>query len=277
MQTYRLWISTPDQQGLIYKISKTLLDEGFNIEENHEFVDKDSALFLMRTEIVGEGRADTLEQKLAATLPDETTLRVTPARRKKIVLLCTKEAHCLGDILIQHDSGELEADIQAVVGNHEVLADLVQRFNLPFHYISHENRSREEHEAEIIKCVDDYSPDLIVLAKYMRILTPTFVAHYGGKILNIHHSFLPAFVGANPYKQAHQRGVKIIGATAHVVSDDLDEGPIIAQDVEHVDHSYTWQEMRQAGRHVEKVVLTKALELLLQDRVFVFGNKTVVF
>ncbi len=277
METYRLWISTPDQQGLIYKISKTLLDEGFNIEENHEFVDKDSALFLMRTEIVGEGRADTLEQKLAATLPDETTLRVTPARRKKIVLLCTKEAHCLGDILIQHDSGELEADIQAVVGNHEVLADLVQRFNLPFHYISHENRSREEHEAEIIKCVDDYSPDLIVLAKYMRILTPTFVAHYGGKILNIHHSFLPAFVGANPYKQAHQRGVKIIGATAHVVSDDLDEGPIIAQDVEHVDHSYTWQEMRQAGRHVEKVVLTKALELLLQDRVFVFGNKTVVF
>ena len=277
MQTYRLWISTPDQQGLIYKISKTLLDEGFNIEENHEFVDKDSALFLMRTEIVGEGRADTLEQKLAATLPDETTLRVTPARRKKIVLLCTKEAHCLGVILIQHDSGELDADIQAVVGNHEVLADLVQRFNLPFHYISHENRSREEHEAEIIKCVDDYSQDLIVLAKYMRILTPTFVAHYGGKILNIHHSFLPAFVGANPYKQAHQRGVKIIGATAHVVSDDLDEGPIIAQDVEHVDHSYTWQEMRQAGRHVEKVVLTKALELLLQDRVFVFGNKTVVF
>ena len=277
MQTYRLWISTPDQQGLIYKISKTLLDEGFNIEENHEFVDKDSALFLMRTEIVGEGRAESLEQKLAATLPDGTAVHVIPACRKKIVLLCTKEAHCLGDILIQHDSGELEADIQAVVGNHEVLADLVQRFNLPFHYISHENRSREEHEAEIIKCVDDYSPDLIVLAKYMRILTPTFVAHYGGKILNIHHSFLPAFVGANPYKQAHQRGVKIIGATAHVVSDDLDEGPIIAQDVEHVDHSYTWQEMRQAGRHVEKVVLTKALELLLQDRVFVFGNKTVVF
>ena len=277
MRTYRLWISTPDQPGLIYKISKSLLDEGFNIEENHEFVDKEGNLFLMRTEIFGEGAADILEQKLTTVLPENSTIEVIPARKKKIVLLCTKEAHCLGDILIQHDSGELGTEIQAVISNHQVLGDLVQRFGLPFHHVTHEDCTREEHEAQVMDIIDSFSPDLIVLAKYMRVLTPAFVERYAGKILNIHHSFLPAFVGANPYKQAHQRGVKIIGATAHVVSDDLDEGPIIAQNVVHVDHSYTWQAMRQAGRHVEKVVLTKALELLLEDRVFVFGNKTVVF
>ncbi|MDP7040503.1 MAG: formyltetrahydrofolate deformylase [Myxococcota bacterium] len=277
MQTYRLWISTPDQPGLIYKISKSLLDEGFNIEENHEFVDKEGNLFLMRTEIVGEGAADILEQKLTTVLPEDSTIEVIPARKKNIVVLGTKEAHCLGDILIQHDSGELTADIQAVISNHQVLGELVQRFELPFHHVTHEGCTRQEHEAQVMDIIDSFSPDLIVLAKYMRVLTPAFVERYAGKILNIHHSFLPAFVGANPYKQAHQRGVKIIGATAHVVSDDLDEGPIIAQNVVHVDHSYTWQAMRQAGRHVEKVVLTKALELLLEDRVFVFGNKTVVF
>jgi formyltetrahydrofolate deformylase len=277
MRTYRLWISTPDQQGLIYQISKALLDEGFNIEENQEFVDKESNLFLMRTEIVGEGAAQVLEQKLSEVLPDTATIQLIPLRKKNIVVLGTKEAHCLGDILIQHDSGELTADIQAVISNHTVLGELVQRFGLPFHHVAHDDCSREEHESQIVEIIDALSPDLIVLAKYMRVLTPAFVEHYAGQILNIHHSFLPAFVGANPYKQAHQRGVKIIGATAHVVSDDLDEGPIIAQNVVHVDHSDTWQAMRQAGRHVEKVVLTKALELLLEDRVFVFGNKTVVF
>ena len=277
MQTYRLWISTPDQPGLIYQISKSLLDEGFNIEENHEFVDKERNLFLMRTEIVGEGAPEILQENLNAALPNASIIDLIPARKKNIVVLATKEAHCLGDILVQHDSAELAAQVRGVISNHALLGGLVGRFGLPFHHVSHENCSREEHEAQIMDIIDSLSPDLIVLAKYMRVLTPTFVARYAGKLLNIHHSFLPAFIGANPYKQAHGRGVKIIGATAHVVSDDLDEGPIIAQDVVDVDHSYSWQAMRKAGQHVEKVVLSKALELLLDDRVFVYGNKTVVF
>jgi formyltetrahydrofolate deformylase len=135
---------------------------------------------------------------------------------------------------------------------------------------------RETHEDKMIETIDRYEPELIVLAKYMRILNPKFVNHYKFRILNIHHSFLPAFIGANPYKQAWERGVKIIGATAHYVTDDLDEGPIISQDVVHVDHNYSWQDMRNSGRNVEKVVLSNALHLLLEDRVFIYGNKTVI-
>ena len=136
--------------------------------------------------------------------------------------------------------------------------------------------SREEHEELVIEKIREYDPELIVLAKYMRILTPKFIQAFPKKVLNIHHSFLPAFIGANPYKQAHHRGVKIIGATAHYVTDDLDEGPIISQDVLRVDHTYSWQDMRRAGRNVEKVVLSNALQFLLEDRVFVFENKTVI-
>lgn len=153
---------------------------------------------------------------------------------------------------------------------------MVEKFDIPFHCISAENLSREEHEDLVIEQINQYNPELIVLAKYMRILTSKFVEAFPKKVLNIHHSFLPAFIGANPYKQAHHRGVKIIGATAHYVTDDLDEGPIVAQDVVRVDHTYSWQDMRRAGRNVEKVVLSNALQLLLEDKVFVYGNKTVI-
>jgi len=184
--------------------------------------------------------------------------------------------HCLGDLLIKHEAGELDANITAVVSNRESLRNLVEKFNIPFEFISHENLSREEHEVFIIDAIKKYNYELIVLAKYMRILTPNFVQTFPGQVLNIHHSFLPAFIGANPYKQAHSRGVKIIGATSHWVTDDLDEGPIIAQDITIVDHSYSWEDMRDAGRNVEKVVLSKALDLVLKDKVFIYGNKTVI-
>jgi formyltetrahydrofolate deformylase len=170
----------------------------------------------------------------------------------------------------------LKISIKAVISNHNTLKNLVDKFNIPFHFVSANDLSREEHEQKIIQIINQYDYDIIVLAKYMRILTSDFVETFKNKILNIHHSFLPAFIGANPYKQAFNRGVKIIGATSHLVTNDLDEGPIIAQDIVRIDHTYSWEDMRDAGRNVEKVVLSNALDLLLEDRVFVYNNKTVI-
>jgi formyltetrahydrofolate deformylase len=174
-------------------------------------------------------------------------------------------------------SGALDVDIAAVVGNYATLGDLTEKFGIPFHTVSHEGLSREEHEQQVRAIVDQYQPDYVVLAKYMRVLTASFVAAYRRKIINIHHSFLPAFIGARPYQQAFDRGVKIIGATAHFVTDDLDEGPIIEQDVIHVSHAFSAEDMAKAGRDVERSVLSRALAHVLDEKVFVYGNKTVVF
>jgi len=276
MAEYRLLIDTSDEKGLVYTVSKILFEHNLNIESNSEYVDKEVNKFFMRTVLSGEFNKEKLLKDIKDALPNDARIKLSANSKKDIVILATKEAHCLGDILIRYVSGELNANIKAVVANHDTLQDLVEKFNIPFELVSHENLSREDHEDLVIKAIDKYNPELIILAKYMRILNPKFVTHYQGKILNIHHSFLPAFIGANPYKQAFNRGVKIIGATAHYVTDDLDEGPIISQDVVRVDHTYSWQNMRDAGRNVEKVVLSNALSLLLQDRVFVYGNKTVI-
>ncbi len=273
----RVLIDCNDAKGLVYKISKVFYDRGLNIENNREFVDKEAGKFFMRTVVTGDFEIAELENELKKIAPLDATLRVVEPKRKKIVILVTKEAHALGDILIRHESGELDADIEAVIGNHDTLAPLVRRFDIPFFHISAEGMSREAHEVEVMKIIDEQKFDYIVLAKYMRILTSTFVKAYPQQIINIHHSFLPAFIGANPYKQAHQRGVKIIGATAHYVTDDLDEGPIIAQDVIPVNHRLEWKDMQKAGRDVEKIVLSRALNFVLNDRIFVHGNKTIVF
>ena len=193
------------------------------------------------------------------------------------MVLATKETHCLGDLLIKFNSGELDANILAVISNHDELRELVEKFNLPFHYISSDQISRQEHEKMVLEVMEKYEFDYAVLAKYMRILSPNFVEKYEHKIINIHHSFLPAFIGANPYKQAYERGVKIIGATAHFVSNDLDEGPIITQDVVRVNHEMSWQDMRRAGRNVERNVLSTALDLVFEDKIFIYDNKTVIF
>ncbi len=276
MKEYILLIDTFDAKGLVYNVSKVLFANNLNIEQNAEYVDKETNKFFMRTVISGELNENILLKELTEVLPKESTLKLNKKSKKNIVILATKESHVLGDLLIRYIDGELDANIQAVIANHDYLQDLVEKFNIPFHCISAEDMAREDHEDLVIDKINEYNPELIVLAKYMRILTPKFVETYPKKVLNIHHSFLPAFIGANPYKQAHHRGVKIIGATAHYVTDDLDEGPIIFQDVVRVDHTYSWQDMRRAGRNVEKVVLSNALQLLLEDKVFVYGNKTVV-
>jgi len=276
MSEYRLLIETDDTIGLVYKISKILFEHNLNIESNSEYVDDETNQFFMRSVITGEFEEKELLKEIKEILPLKASIKLTNKVKKDIVILATKEMHCLGDLLIKHEAGELDANITAVVSNRDSLQDLVEKFNIPFEFVSHENLTREDHEELIIKAIKKYDYELIVLAKYMRILTPNFVTTFPGQVLNIHHSFLPAFIGANPYKQAHSRGVKIIGATSHWVTNDLDEGPIVAQDIARVDHTYSWEDMRDAGRNVEKVVLSNALDLVLKDKVFVYGNKTVI-
>jgi len=276
MKEYRILIDTIDAKGLVYKISKVIYEHNLNIEQNSEYVDEEEKKFFMRTVVSGEINKDKLIEELHAVTPIETSIKITNNSKKDIVLLATKESHVLGDLLIRYIGGELNANIKAVISNHDELRDLVEKFDIPYHFVDSDDLDREAHEQNVMEQIDVYNPDIIVLAKYMRILTSEFVNAYPHQVLNIHHSFLPAFIGANPYKQAHHRGVKIIGATAHYVTDDLDEGPIIEQDIVRVDHSYSWQEMRRDGRNVEKVVLSNALQLLLEDKVFVHGNKTVI-
>jgi formyltetrahydrofolate deformylase len=273
----RVLIDCEDAKGLVYKVSKIFFQRGLNIDSNLEYVDKESGKFFMRSVVTGKFDIDELKQELLSVLPNQTHLRVLVPKKKKIILLVTKESHALGDILIRHSAGELDADIQAVIGNHQTLEKLVNRFDIPFHHVSADGINRVEHELKLMKFINKYSFDYLVLAKYMRILTTNFVNCYPQKIINIHHSFLPAFIGANPYKQAFKRGVKIIGATAHFVTSDLDEGPIIAQNIIPVNHRFDWKDMQRAGRDVEKSVLSKALALILNDRVFIHGNKTIVF
>ena len=277
MPPHILRIDCPDEPGLVHKITGVLFNAGYNVLNNQEFVDLEAKHFFMRTAFEGPAAPDRVVSYLEQILPRESVVKLVAAERQTIVLLATTEAHCLGDLLIRYYSGELPAEIKAVVANHETLGSLVRQFGIPFHCVSHKDLDREEHEKRVMEVVDSYAPEYLVLAKYMRILTPTFVAHYRNRVINIHHSFLPAFVGAKPYHQAYQRGVKIIGATAHIVTDDLDTGPIIAQGTIPVNHSYTATAMVQAGRDVEKIVLARAVKLVLEERVFLHGNRSVVF
>jgi formyltetrahydrofolate deformylase len=210
-------------------------------------------------------------------LPGNSEIQLSREGKRPIVVFATKEPHCLGDLLLRHAYGELPATIQAIIANHSDLEPLARQFGIPFHHVSHAGRERAEHESEILRVLAGYSPEFLVLAKYMRTLTPQFLAHYPSRIVNIHHSFLPAFQGAKPYRQAFERGVKIIGATAHIVTEELDTGPILAQGLLPVDHTHTASDMAQAGRDIEKFVLAKALKLVLEERVFLHQNRTIIF
>jgi len=274
---YIIKIDCSDSIGLVYQISNILFKDNLNIEKNSEFVDDESKKFFFRARVKGEFDIETLQDSLKSVLPHDANITIEKQLPKDIIVMATKESHCLGDILIKHYSGELNANIKAVIANHEDLGDLTRKFDIPFYCVSADGMSRVEHEKEVLKTLSKFEIDFIILAKYMRILSSDFVKEYNGRIINIHHSFLPAFIGANPYKQAYNRGVKIIGATAHFVNDNLDEGPIIHQDIIRVNHEYSWKDMQQAGRGVEKSVLSKAIDLAFDDRIFVHNNKTVIF
>jgi formyltetrahydrofolate deformylase len=277
MTVHTLLIHSPDRKGLIFNITQVVFSHNLNIISNGEFVDKATDHFFMRAELSGPLHTRQLESDLRQVLPPEADIRVLPRQKKNIVILVTKEHHCLGDLLLREQYQDLDAHIRAVIGNYATLQPLAEKFGVPFHFISHEQKTREEHDQQIAQVVRQYEPDYIVLAKYMRVLHPAFVEAFPYRIINIHHSFLPAFIGANPYRQAFERGVKIIGATAHFVSNDLDEGPIIAQNVIQVNHTHTVPDMVASGRDVEKIVLAQALNLVFADKVFVSNNKTIIF
>ncbi len=271
-------IQCKDEVGLVANITRILASHQLNIIAMREFVDEEEQRFFARISCSNSiQNTEKLKLELQNSLPQNSLIEVVPKADKSIAVLVTKEFHCLSDILIRNYFKTLGAEVKCVIGNYENLKELSEKLDVPFHYISHENISKEDFESTIIQQLDQYELDYIVLAKFMRIISPSFVAKYKHQIINIHHSFLPAFIGASPYQQAFKRGVKIIGATAHFVTNDLDEGPIINQQTIHVNHTYGAKQMAIAGREIEKSVLSKALELVFDDRVFVVGNKTVVF
>jgi formyltetrahydrofolate deformylase len=277
MENYILLVDCTDEKGLIHKITGILYKMDLNIITNSEFVEEETNHFFMRSEFIGEINGNVILNQLKENLPIDSVCRLINVKKKKIVIFASKEHHCLGDILIKNEYNELNADILAVISNHPDLETLVKKFKVPFHYESHQNKTREEHEENILNILKEYQPDYLILAKYMRILTTNFLSHFRDRIINIHHSFLPAFIGVNPYEQAFNRGVKIIGATSHFVTEELDEGPIIVQEIINVNHKYSVSDMKQAGREVEIAALSKAIKLVFEDRVFISNNKTIIF
>lgn len=270
-------IQCKDRVGLVAAITGVLAARNLNIVSMREHVDEQANVFFTRIVSAQETAIDEMHPQLKTVLPTDAVISINPEPDKKIVLLVTKEYHCLSDILVRNHFKTLGASVQAVIGNYAVLQDICERFAIPFHFISHENKSKETFEQELMQQINAYTFDYMILAKFMRILSPSFVQQFALKIINIHHSFLPAFIGASPYRQAHSRGVKMIGATAHYVTNDLDEGPIIEQQIIPVNHTFGIEDVIKAGKEIEKAVLAKALKLLFEDRVFVYQNKTIVF
>jgi formyltetrahydrofolate deformylase len=270
-------IQCRDKVGLVAAIAGLMAAKNINIVSMREHVDSVANQFFLRL-VTGENAdAEMLTKDLRAVLPPDAYISVNPEPEKKIILLVTKEYHCLSDILVRNHFKTLGASVLCVIGNHANLEDICIRFGVPFFLVSHESLSKEAFESAILAVINKYTPDYLVLAKFMRILSPEFIGLFPLRIVNIHHSFLPAFVGANPYQQAYLRGVKLIGATAHFVTNSLDEGPIIAQQIIPINHTFTTADMVRAGKEIETAVLAKALALVLENRVFIYDNKTVVF
>jgi len=268
-----------DQPGIVHAMTSAVLACGGNIIENQQFTDPSTNTFVMRTRFETlqglEGAEKSLNEGLAKFNP---SLNIRPtAQKPRALVMVTKESHCLRDLLYLEELGELNIEIPLVISNREDLRTLVESHGIKFLYLPVSAETKVSQEAEILKQISDLKIDFVVLARYMQIMSKEFCNKLPGKIINIHHSFLPGFKGAKPYHQAHERGVKIIGASAHFVTSDLDEGPIIEQDVAHVTHVATPEELIAIGRDIERRVLAKAVKFYADDKVFIVGKRTVVF
>ena len=282
MRYFILHINCPDQRGIIAQFSGLLYDHGANILNLEQHVEPDEKLFFMRihTDLTNmEISEKALHDILMAQVKkmDAKIQFYYPENIQRMAIFTTTESAPLYDLLIKHQSGELPCIIPCVISNHDDLGEIVKQFNIPFHYFPISPDTKMDQEKEIYQLMVDENIDLLVLARYMQILSSEFVEHYPGKIINIHHGFLPAFKGKSPYRQAWDRGVKMIGATAHYVTADLDEGPIIEQDVVSVNHQHSVQEMIQAGRDIERRVLTSAVKDHLEHRIILDGQRTIIF
>ena len=281
MQTLRyiLTITCPDRVGIVAAVSNALADHAGNIVESSQFSDTESGRFFMRLVFDLD---DAIEPEL---LKDFTSLAqrfemdwrlYDPRQRPRVMILVSKAEHCLNDLLYRHRTGALPMEITAIVSNHLDLAHLAEWHAIPYHHLPVTAATKPEQERRILDLVERTRAELVVLARYMQILSPELCQALAGRAINIHHSFLPGFKGAKPYHQAYARGVKLIGATAHFVTANLDEGPIIEQEVERVDHAHTPEQLAAVGRDIENIVLARAIHYHLERRVFLNGSKTVV-
>jgi formyltetrahydrofolate deformylase len=268
-----------DQPGIVHAMTSSVLNCGGNIIENQQFTDPATNTFVMRTRFETSQGLEAAEKSLNDGLGRfSPSLHIRPTDQKpRALVLVTKESHCLRDLMYLLELGELPIEIPLVISNREDLKALVESHGIPFLFTPVNSTNKAEQEKLLLAKIAELKIDFVVLARYMQILSAEFCAAMPGKIINIHHSFLPGFKGAKPYHQAHDRGVKIIGATAHFVTADLDEGPIIEQDVAHVNHSATPEEMIARGRDIERRVLARAVKLFAEDRIFIVGQRTVVF
>lgn len=279
----RLLVKCPDRPGIVAAISKFLFEHDSNILESHQYSnDPEGGEFFLRIEFYRENLSEkrTQMEDDFKVLADNFSMEYRFAygnEKKRTAIFVSKEPYCLMELLWEWQNGDLETDIVVVISNHEEARNIVESLGIPFYHIPANKDIRKQVEAEQIRLMEKYNVDLLVLARYMQILTPEFVEHFPNQIINIHHSFLPAFIGARPYERAYNRGVKLIGATSHYVTNDLDEGPIIEQDIERVDHRDHVGDLKKIGRLVERRVLARAVKWHLEDRVIEQNNKTIVF
>ena len=274
-----LTLSCPDRPGIVHAVSGALARRGGNITESQQFGDPETGLFFMRVTVLTRVPRSELEAdlaELAGTYDMRWSLDAVD-RPVRTLLMVSKEAHCLSDILFRATSQGLPIDVVGVIGNHEVLRSVAEFYGVPFHHIPVAKDTKEAAEAELLGLIDSLGVELVVLARYMQILSPALCERLHGGVINIHHSFLPSFKGAKPYHQAHDRGVKLIGATAHYVTADLDEGPIIEQDVTRASHADSALALQRKGQDVERRVLAQAVKWHAEHRVLLNGRRTVVF
>ena len=280
MKTAILTLSCPDQPGLVSGISGFIHNNKGNILSLNEFVDSESKTFFLRLEWDLENfNANELSEvfKIQMNEINATWEIHFSEKRIRMALFVSKFDHCLRDILWRHSMGEFEVDIPLIISNHQEMVEIADRYHIPFYYFPITKENKESQEKEELKILEENNIHTVVLARYMQVLSPEFVSKYPNRIINIHHSFLPAFIGGNPYRQAFERGVKIIGGTSHFVTKDLDEGPIIVQETANISHRDSVKDLIQKGRDLERRVLSKAVKLQVERRVLVSGRKTVVF
>jgi len=280
--TYRLVVSCPDRVGIVARVARFVAEYSGWLSEASYHSDRETGWFFMRNEIIASSLSISLHEfrQAFAVIAQEFNMEwaiTDSTERKRVVILASHGSHCLADILYRWHSDDLFCDIPCVISNHDNLRSMVQWHNIPFHYVPVDKDKKAEAHQQVHDLIQQYHADTIVLARYMQILPTSICQAYPGRIINIHHSFLPSFIGANPYQKAYDRGVKLIGATCHYVTEQLDEGPIIEQDVIRISHQHSKEDIVRLGKDVEKSVLARGLRYHLEDRVMLHGNKTVIF
>lgn len=280
MRRYTTRLRSPDRPGIVHAMTSVMLEHGANIVESAQFSDADTGLFAMRTTFETESldvrSVDSSFDSVRDSLKAEIELRATDQPYRALIMV-SKYGHCLLDLLHRHADGELAIDIPLIVSNHADLAPVVERFAIPFEHLPVTPGTKDAAESRLVDLISRHNIDFVVLARYMQVLSDAVCSMFQARIINIHHAFLPGFKGSRPYHKAHERGVKLIGATAHYVTADLDEGPIIAQAVEDVDHSDSVDDLVRVGRDIERIVLSKAVRYHAEDRVILVGSRTIVF